>query len=365
MELYIPNIDYLNVLYKISFTHKEGKIIRRQIEENVPSLARLYGYLRTFLSFQDLVQHHLDVNSPLRRMLISNDFIVISADQKVPYSLREFKELLKETSLRGLRVLPEVSQGKLVFQDPPFWKYTNNTARFCLRDNIFHMFSAEWSTEHHPMASFNMELFTMKKDPLPLDMEIVESYFDEDFVYKKPRLYFLSAEDTFLWDIFFKYKNKDCVLLLPLNDFGDYSFTDADYAKFVYVLSFFTNELGNIVFELINYTHSSDRITDGEPFETAWVTTEMYLEIPDYQFPSKEEAYSYYGLMIQVQEEPKALGLETRFLNLHLDSYYCCVDTGSSVLCLVSDQQQQSTNEFQVINTKFQYDFWFHDVTLL
>lgn len=80
---------------------------RLLISKNLHKIADInsYPYKDTFAK---LAKYHKDVTSPLRRLPIFDDYIVITPSQKIPYSYEIFLDLLLKTSLKGMRILFDV-----------------------------------------------------------------------------------------------------------------------------------------------------------------------------------------------------------------------------------------------------------------
>lgn len=107
-------IPELKVLWKKSVgLASVGRIVRDSITSNLDEIAGINGYSLKFVSFRELLLHHEDYTSPLRKMCINNEYILISRDQRIPFSPARFFKLLKKTKLRGLRVVFECNNGNI------------------------------------------------------------------------------------------------------------------------------------------------------------------------------------------------------------------------------------------------------------
>lgn len=82
-----------------------GLEVRKAIENNLNDIAGINGYSQKFSSFRELVEHHQDVTSPLRKLPLNNGYILLTRAQKIPYEKQEFFRLLKQTKLTGVRVI--------------------------------------------------------------------------------------------------------------------------------------------------------------------------------------------------------------------------------------------------------------------
>lgn len=89
-----------------------GLEVRRAIENNLDEIAGVNGYSQKFSSFREFIEHHQDVTSPLRKFPLSNEYILLTRTQKIPYEKQEFFRLLKQTKLRGVRVIFSLCMGE-------------------------------------------------------------------------------------------------------------------------------------------------------------------------------------------------------------------------------------------------------------
>lgn len=108
------SISELKVLWKKSIRlGSYGKLIRDSVTSNLDEIAGINGYSQKFASFRELLLHHEDYTSPLRKMCIDNEYILISREQRIPFTPARFFKLLKKTKLRGLRVVFECDGGNI------------------------------------------------------------------------------------------------------------------------------------------------------------------------------------------------------------------------------------------------------------
>jgi hypothetical protein len=208
------SIEELLDFYKIKYIFGQGisDYFDRELNNNLSYLSRKYGY-PTFSSFQELVEYHQDKTSPLRDLSIVDEFVVITRDQKVPYSLEDFLKELKKTKLKGLRVIPKLQEN----EDGSYCVSLRNVDQedddensvFILRDgDEFKLFTfpPEWVEYERDGTWVNLKTISNRTEANPED---VTHYFDPswtDFrgVFEVPRGRFFEtlAQDILHVDTF-------------------------------------------------------------------------------------------------------------------------------------------------------------------
>src|SRR4030042_5963919 len=102
------DVEELFTFYKSSlYMGSVGVEIRNLINKETPYISKVNGY-KPFHTFRELFEHHQDVTSPLRKMCISNNFILVTEDTKIPFEKEEFFRLLKSTTLSGVRAIFDI-----------------------------------------------------------------------------------------------------------------------------------------------------------------------------------------------------------------------------------------------------------------
>lgn len=104
----LPQGDIPELIRFVRNSSKMGSFgleVREAIKNNLGEIAGINGYSQKFSSFRELVEHHQDVTSPLRELPLNNEYILLTREQKIPYEKQEFFRLLKQTKLRGVRVI--------------------------------------------------------------------------------------------------------------------------------------------------------------------------------------------------------------------------------------------------------------------
>lgn len=104
----LPQGDIPELIRFVRNSSKMGSFgleVREAIKNNLEEIAGINGYSQKFSSFRELVEHHQDVTSPLRELPLNNEYILLTREQKIPYEKQEFFRLLKQTKLRGVRVI--------------------------------------------------------------------------------------------------------------------------------------------------------------------------------------------------------------------------------------------------------------------
>lgn len=97
------SIRELLTLYISSLTFRDGSVTRELIEQSVSDISKYYGYDAN--TFEELVRMYEDDTSPLKQLHITNNFILVTPSQGIPFSKKEFWSLLKRTpSIRGVTV---------------------------------------------------------------------------------------------------------------------------------------------------------------------------------------------------------------------------------------------------------------------
>lgn len=99
------DVDGIYDLYRASLSlGTEGKKTRDYIETLTQELC-LRHKMEIVSSWRDFCSVYYDVNSPLRKLCICNDYIIISNGTVLPYSKERFFQLLKKTTLKGMRTI--------------------------------------------------------------------------------------------------------------------------------------------------------------------------------------------------------------------------------------------------------------------
>lgn len=179
------SISELKVLWKKSIRLGScGKLIRDSVTSNLDEIAGINGYSQKFTSFRELLLHHRDYTSPLRKMCIDNEYILISREQRIPFTPARFFKLLKKTKLKGLRVVFECDRGNIFALE--------ERVSFLLRRESDELTITEFQSEYYD-ASFGSFYFVPTREntgtrissgnfdeaePLP-KLDILH-YFDEE-----------------------------------------------------------------------------------------------------------------------------------------------------------------------------------------
>lgn len=99
------NLEEIFDLYRLNSLSKDGLIVLTLIDKVTPVLSRRYKYPK-FRRFKDLIIHHMDVTSPLHKMHVSNGFVLVPENDRIPFEKKEFFRLLRRTpSIKGIRII--------------------------------------------------------------------------------------------------------------------------------------------------------------------------------------------------------------------------------------------------------------------
>lgn len=109
------NITELSILYDNSHDDDE---IRDTIRDNISRIAEANG-IDSFVysTWEELRSYYEDTRSPLRDLAINNGYILVTDNDKIPYTQEEFFCLLEKTTLDGVRVLFSVKDNRIVTKE--------------------------------------------------------------------------------------------------------------------------------------------------------------------------------------------------------------------------------------------------------
>ena len=107
---YLLSEDDINTIYdfyrvRTGFGKEINDYFELRLKEELPRLSLKNGWEVPFDTFRELVEAYQDHFSPLRNLSVVDDFVVITRDDKIPFTLEDFLEELKKTTLKGLRAV--------------------------------------------------------------------------------------------------------------------------------------------------------------------------------------------------------------------------------------------------------------------
>lgn len=352
-----------------------GEQVRQMLTKAIPDVAA-WNKVEVRATFSEFVQHYDDVTSPLRKLPLSNGYVVIPCNQQVPYSMRDFFFLLQRTGLRGLRIIAANYDGRpsnkgsfemqflvrrvgknLTFL---FWA-KRDKGRELYDDSIRGRYSLEtnflsWESD---LKGFGIRI----RDDGPYNVQLlVNEWFNNEYLLYDAGIRFPSLTPS---NIFFLIDESDRIgqtfLLLPeLQDDGGYAH------------SIFQNEVeySYISITSLSLLISAQKYTsDDYPLEHYTWNSHCYSiiysidEEIDEDIVTSEERASYlawttgrnWDLTRRYKRSLKRFNLYVGAVQFNsLKGYeYMCINTDAEVLCLVTNTQLPQTKDYQVVSSRY------------
>jgi hypothetical protein len=338
-----------------------------------------------FTSFKDLVQYHDDVTSPLRELPISNGYIVITREQKIPFSHQTFFKLLQRTKLKGMRMIFDLtSDGDIRAVDSHFELYSiavkrnGNELKFIWFQPEYYL--GEYGERPHLLTLTKGDRHAISTTFATYEQDVLSKYrvnvFNEDYDFRQKGVRFLDEERKNLFQLVCDtIDSKENRCYLPdLDNNGEYrhykrrGLTETPYMKI------YSIEKGKVRVEA--EVSINDRDEPRELIETERLFLYYISDYDDYSslhsFEEKASYLAYHSdpnwdtLKRRYKKIAKLFGLYTGFTHFWTlqNVKHSCINTGNTILCLVAEVAVQNTKDFTVLERRKVGDLYLHSIRL-
>lgn len=379
-------IDLILAFYELSRSLEGGKEMRKKIESKVDYIN---PYSTRVSSFRELVEIYDHETSPLRQLLVSNGWLVIQDNQKLPWTFEEFLLLFRRTQFRGLRILPSLlPNGKSSIQEDIVLNGIENMRFAIIRDQgefTIVFYQKEYYAESRGEGYGDIEFFSNSSERIKLNytdaqnklekrkvklesgiyplheasfgaMKIISRFFDADASWPNYSLIFSPLVWNRILDLYYE-KQKDLLVMEDLTDNGELSVAREGRRGEDLRLSYLiVSKLKRFV-ELTYYFYEKNTF----PYGDANLDKRQQGSMPD--SATKEETYSFYAYDDSLFNNPIRDTKILRFESME-EITYGCYDTGSGRICLVAEEELESGEEFEVLSVREDVDLFFHSIRL-
>lgn len=361
-----------------------GKEIRKMITEAIPQIAQ-DNRIPSADTFRELVSNYDDVKSLSQKLLVSNGYIVIPRDQKIPYTLERFLHLFPYTGLRGLRIIADNKNGELLadhdFVNTVFaMKKVGEKLRF-----IF--FQSEEYKKGDNFQPDDWSFFDMTRaEKESLYIDTTPEKLEEDFRVAPSWIFFLKdffrptyqVEDSGIRFVSKERKNvfllmeesyklgQKLILLENLDDNGEYFTTIRDGERdFAYCL------ISPLSFCFKFLTEGVELFNGG----TMQKYGSYFAKDIGEENIGEEETASY--LAYHCNDRWDLLKRSYKKLARRFNVYsgfvhfaklqgikYACINTGEKILCLVSEKEIPKVKDFVVVDHRLEGSLHFYSIVL-